>query len=94
MAQVTGSEAGLTGWEQIRLALQEIIRRGGSAEMSDLYPAIEAALPRGMTLSQQGRDSLRNFINKVAVQAGYLYPHGRPWRITSQGREFARQAGS
>lgn len=75
---VTGREAGLSGDDQIRFALQEIIRRGGMAETRDLYDAIESALaPRGMRLSEQGKASLRNFINTVAVQAGYVHRHDR-----------------
>jgi hypothetical protein len=60
--------------------------------MSDIYNAVEAVLkPNGLTLSEQGKASLRFFVNKVAVEAGYLHPHDKEspgWRLTSQGREF------
>jgi len=60
--------------------------------MSDIYAAFEAILnPKGYTLSEQGKASLRFFVNKVAVEAGYLHPHDKEspgWHLTSQGREF------
>ncbi len=91
--QATGCEAGLSGDEQIRIALKRIMDLGGEAQMADLYEAVEEHLrPRGFTLSEQGRASLRFFVNKVAVQAGYIYPHDKNhpgWRITPEGREFA-----
>ncbi len=90
---VTGSDAGLSGNEQIRLALREIIRRDGSAPMGALYEPVERALAaRGLSLSEQGKASLRFFINKVAVEAGYVDPHdpSRPgWHVTATGRAFA-----
>lgn len=89
---VTGSEAGLTGDQQIRLALQRIAESGGRAQMGDLYAAIEDGInPVGYTLSDQGRASLRFFINRVAVEAGYVHPHDKDnpgWRITAKGREL------
>ncbi len=64
------------------------------AETRDLYDAIESVLgPRGMRLSDQGKASLRNFINTVAVQAGFVHPHdpnSPGWRITVEGRAFAQ----
>ncbi|MBK9265723.1 MAG: restriction endonuclease [Polyangiaceae bacterium] len=90
---VTGTEGGLTGEEQIQLALTEIVRNGGTASTQSIYAAIEAILnPRGLTLSEQGKASLRFFINKVAVAAGFVYPHDKTnpgWRITERGREVA-----
>lgn len=89
---IKGTDAGLTGDEQVRIALGAIAERGGVAEMADIYAALETVLnPKGYTLSEQGRASLRFFVNKVAVEAGYLYPFDRDspgWRLTSQGREF------
>lgn len=89
---IKGTDAGLSGDEQVRIALTAIAEKGGVAQMSDIYAALEAALnPNGYTLSEQGRASLRFFVNKVAVEAGYLHPHDKDspgWRLTSQGREF------
>jgi Restriction endonuclease len=91
MNEVTGAEAGLSGDDQIRIALAQMLRQGGRARTADLYGALESVLrPRGLALSQQGRDSLRFFVNRVAVRAGYVHPHDPKdpgWRITDRGRE-------
>lgn len=95
---VTGSEAGYTGDEQIEIALKQIVELGGRAQMADLYTAMEKVLnPRGLTLSAQGKASLRFFVNKIAVEAGYVYPYNRDdqgWRITPLGREFLQVGGA
>jgi hypothetical protein len=92
--QVTGYDAGLSGDDQIRIALQRMIESGGEAQMPDIYEAVEARIrPKGFALSRQGRASLRFFVNRVAVQAGYVYPHDKAnpgWRITPEGRDFER----
>ena len=89
---VTGTDAGLFGDDQVRIALRAIAEHGGVAQMRDIYEAVETVLnPKGFTLSEQGKASLRFFVNRVAVDAGYLHPHDREspgWRLTSQGREF------
>ena len=96
LKSVTGFDAGLSGDEQIKLALRKITENSGIAQTRDMYDAIESAInPIGFTLSDQGRSSLRFFVNKVAVDAGYVYPHDKEapgWRITSQGREFLERA--
>jgi hypothetical protein len=87
---VTGSSAGLTSDEQIRIALQSIIDNGGIAQMPDIYQAVEKRL-NGLTLSPQGKASLRKLVNTTAVQAGYIYPHDPAlpgWRATPEGKEF------
>ena len=87
MKEITGAQAGLSGEDQIFIALKYIAEHGGSAEMKDLYPALEAHM-EGNTLSEQGQDSLRNFINKVATKEGLVYPHdnSKPgWHITPKG---------
>jgi len=88
--QVTGKEAGLSGEEQIRVALRRIVANGGVAQMAELYEAVEQHL-NGMKLSNPGKASLRNFINLRAVQARYVYPpdpKSPGWRITPEGKEF------
>ncbi len=89
---VKGTDAGLSGDDQVRIALGAIAERGGVAQMSDIYNAVDAVLKlKGFTLSEPGRASLRFFVNKVAVEAGYLHPYDKEspgWRLTSQGREF------
>lgn len=89
---VTGSDAGYTGEDQVRICLQKIVDLGGVAPIQDLYAAMEAVLnPQGLTLSSQGKSSLRFFVNRKAVEWGYVYPHDKEnpgWRITPEGREW------
>lgn len=91
---VTGSEAGLSGAEQIRIALETMAQQGGVATTSQIIEAVESVLANHdplMRLSDQGRASLRFFINKVAVDAGYVYKHdsrGPGWRITPKGHDW------
>lgn len=93
LTPVKGTDAGLSGDEQIRIVLRYIINQGGRAEMADLYKAVNAELTsKGKCLSLQGRASLRFFINTVAVKAGYILPYDKKnpgWRITADGRDFA-----
>lgn len=95
--EVTAAQAGLSGDDQIRIALETIEANGGIAEMSQIYQAVERRL-NGATLSIQGKASLRRLVNSDAVQAGYIYPHDSSspgWRITTEGREFLRsEAGT
>ncbi len=86
----TGADVGLTGEQQIRLALAEIVRRGGSATTSDLYEPIERHM-NGVKLSKHGKSSIRYFINKVAVERGLVFAHDPTmpgWRITDAGRRY------
>jgi hypothetical protein len=90
----TGYAAGLGGDDQIRIALEEVVARGGCASMTEIYDAVERRMAP-TRLSNQGRASLRFFVNGIAVRAGYIYPHEkeRPgWRITPEGREYLRAA--
>lgn len=90
--KVTGTEAGFSGDEQIRIALRAIVEKGGKAQIEDIYKALEAELePKGFTLSPQGRASLRFFVNSVAVKAGYIKPYDKSspgWEITASGRQL------
>lgn len=96
LKKATGFEAGLTGDQQILVALEYINQNGGVAQMKELYIALENKInPNGFTLSDQGRASFRFYVNKVAVQAGYIYPHDKNnpgWRITPEGRQFLQSS--
>jgi hypothetical protein len=72
----TAAEIGLSGIDQIWIALQAIISNGGAATTQDIYEAVERAM-KGNLLSQAGKASLRYFINTVAVNHGYVHPHDR-----------------
>lgn len=87
---LTGFEAGITGEEQIKIALETIIANNEKADMQQIYKAVESKM-EGAYLSEQGRNSLRFFVNRVAVKAGYVYPHDKTnpgWRITPEGKEY------
>jgi len=88
--KVTGSQIGLSGEDQIRIGLKTILKQGGEASMSDIYSAVERELG-GNELSNQGKASLRYFINTTAVRAGFVYPYDKnspSWKITPEGREY------
>ena len=89
---VTASEAGINGDEQIRIALETIVEKGGIAQTTDFYSAVESRLQKkGLSLSDQGKASLRYFVNSIAVKAGYVFPYEKDnpgWRITPKGREL------
>lgn len=91
---VTGRQVGLSSEKQILIALRCIADHGGVAQMSDIYEAVTREL-RGSVLSEGGQSGLRNYVNEVAVQKGYIYAHDKTnpgWRITPAGRERLRQA--
>lgn len=86
----TGAEAGLSREEQIRLALCALEANGGAATIDQIYRAVEAQMG-GLILSEQGRASLREFVNRVAVQKGFVQPFDERdplWRITPAGRQL------
>jgi hypothetical protein len=86
---VTGAEAGLSGDDQIRIALEEIEQQGGSATIQQMYHAVSRQI--GQPLSEQGRASLRYFVNRLAVERGYVYSYDSEnpgWRITPEGRAW------
>ncbi len=73
---ITGIEAGLSGDDQIIIALQTMIGQGGSVSMEKIYRGIEAQM-EGYQLSKQGKASLRSFINKTAVEKNYVYSYNK-----------------
>lgn len=91
---VTGAEAGLPGEKQILIALQIIASNGGIASTQQVYSGVDFYLGPKATLSKQGKDSLRYFVNHVAVDSGYIHPYddNEPgWRSTKTGVEFLEQ---
>jgi len=91
---VTAAEAGFSGDDQIKIALQAMVEKGGKASMEEIYQNIEARM-NGYILSTQGKASLRAFINKTAVEKNYVYPYDEKnpgWRITPEGRRYVDEA--
>ncbi|HGM5491230.1 TPA: HNH endonuclease [Serratia fonticola] len=89
MNEITGTEAGLSGLEQIEIALKAILAAGGMLKMVDIYSAVNYELKKNdFTLSFQGKSSLRFFINSVAVKKNLIHPHKKEnpgWYITEKG---------
>ena len=87
---MTGAEAGLSSEELMRIALEAIAHSGGTAQITDIYAAVERQMG-GAVLSGQGRASLREVVNRKSVKLGYIDPFDRTaegWRITPAGRAF------
>ncbi len=86
---VTAAEAGMDRGEQIKIALQTITTHGGIAETRQIYKAVESRLEEeGFQLSEQGKATLRAYVNRDAVQAGYVRKEDTGWEITDKGQEF------
>jgi hypothetical protein len=89
--EMTAAEAGLNTERQIQIALQAMVDNGGQASSSQLYDAIQRYFPVDVTLSRQGRDTLRSLMSREAVQKKYVEDRdgdSSVWRITEQGRDF------
>jgi|GEM_PF-1945458 len=94
MDEVTGTNAGISGFEQIEIALKAILAAGGMLQIADIYTVINNELnKKNLTLSFQGRSSLRFFINRVAVKKGLILPYNKEkpgWYITEKGRALVK----
>lgn len=90
LISATGAEAGLSTVEQLEIALRFIVSNGGEALMKDIDGAVEVEMnARGYTLSQQGHDTLRELVNRNAVQRGWIHKsvsRNTPWRISPEGQ--------
>jgi hypothetical protein len=91
---VTGAQAGLDRDAQIRIALEAMVAHSGLATTQQLYDALQARMA-DQALSVQGQATLRTYVNREAVAAGFVYKHDKDntgWRITPEGRDFLGQA--
>lgn len=91
--ECTGSEAGLSRDDQVRIALAAMVAGGGSTTTDEIRNAIEERMAPAR-LSKQGKASLASFVSSRAAEAGLVRPgreRGR-WEITSEGREFLEVA--
>ena len=92
---VTGSEVGLPNEIQIAIALQVIDANSGVASTQQIYSGVDFYLGPRYALSDQGKDSLRFFVNHIGVTNRYIlaYDENDPgWRATAKGSEFLRQS--
>jgi len=91
--QSTGADAGLTQDDQIYIALRKMVELDGQASINEIYDAVQAEMG-GLALSDQGKASLRYFINTTAVHKAYVFPHEDGqlyWRITPLGRKYVEE---
>lgn len=90
--RMTGLESGLSQQDLLMTLLGVLSGESKPLPMSNLYQAVNQAMaPRGGTLSDGGKASLRNLVNKIAVDKGLLHPHNDThpgWTITSEGETF------
>ncbi len=89
---VTAAEIGISRSEQLRIAFETMIANDGIAEIKQIYEAVENRMEEGFQLSEQGKATLRSYVNRDAVTAGYVHKEGAGWKITAKGREFLEEA--
>lgn len=92
MAEKTAAEAGLSANSLIRIALATMASNDGVASMAMIYDAAERAMEPDV-LSPQGRATLRTYVNRDAVKAGFIAPYDKSnpgWHITAEGREYLK----
>jgi len=95
--EVTYKEAGLTKENVYTLIFNELIKYQDGLDTKDIYEIINNKLAENsQILSEQGRASLRNLINKYAVLEGYIFPYDNEnpkWRLTNEGKKLIEQQG-
>lgn len=91
IVECTGTGAGLSKKQQVRLMLLALVANNGEAPMSALYEAVNVAIaPK--RLSSAGRAVLRGYINRDCIKDGLIAPNAgvtriaAQWCITAQGR--------
>jgi hypothetical protein len=97
LEEVTYKEAGLTKENIYSLLFNEMVRYPDGLDTQDIYKIVNTKLAENsQILSKQGKDSLRNLINKYAVLEGFIYPYDSEnpkWRLTSEGKRLIKQQG-
>jgi hypothetical protein len=97
LTQVTYAEAGLTKENVYVLIFAEMLRKPNGLETKEIYDIINNELKnKSQILSEQGKATLRNLINKYAVLEGYVYPYDKDnprWRLTNAGKNLIDNQG-
>jgi hypothetical protein len=97
LQEVTYKDAGLTKENIYSLIFSEMVEHPDGMEMKDIYEIINTKLAENsQILSTQGKDSLRNLINKHATLEGFIYPYDKEnpkWRLTDEGKKLIKQQG-
>jgi len=97
LIEVTYTEAGLTKENVYSLIFNEMIKYPNGIDIKNIYEIINNKLKiNSQILSEQGRATLRNLINKYAVLEGFVFPYDNEnpgWRLTNEGSKLIEQQG-
>jgi hypothetical protein len=97
LKEVTYTEAGLTKENVYTLIFTEMVKNDNGLEIKEIYEIINNKLAENsQILSEQGKATLRNLINKYAVMEGYVFPHDKNhpnWRLTNAGKDLIENQG-
>jgi hypothetical protein len=81
---MSAPQTGLSKDDIHRACLRAMVAAGGSSTNSDLYAAVERTM-QGNVLPEDGKATVRSYVNRVAVRAGLVMPYDPEqagWRIT------------
>jgi hypothetical protein len=97
LTQVTYTEAGLTKENVYVLIFAEMLKKPDGLKTKEIYDIINNELKnKSQILSEQGKATLRNLINKYDVLEGYVFPYDKDnpnWRLTNIGRQLVENQG-
>jgi len=97
LMEVTYTEAGLTKENVYTLVFSEMIKRPKGMETKEIYEIVNSKLKENaQILSEQGRATLRNLINKYAVLEGFVFPYDNEnpgWKLTNEGKKLIELQG-
>jgi hypothetical protein len=97
LKEITYKEAGLTKEDVYTLIFTEMLKNPVGLEIKEIYNIVNSKLEQNsQVLSEQGKATLRNLINKYAVLEGYVYPHDKDnpnWRLTNAGKGLIENQG-
>ena len=91
----TGYEAGLGGFDEMKIALEVMASKpDGIVSVAELYAAVEDVMRRythngRIHLNEQGKASIRYVVNRIATRENYIHALSEGiWQITDSSREY------
>jgi hypothetical protein len=98
LKEITYAESGLTKENVYSLVFGEMLNNPNGLETKEIYNIINEKLKvNAQILSEQGKATLRNLINKYAVWEGYVFPYDKDnpnWRLTDAGKKSIENQGN
>jgi len=95
--EVTYTQAGLSKGDVYSLLFAEMAKYPDGLDTQGIYKIINTELAKNsQILSEQGKATLRNLINKGAVSDGFICPRDNEnakWRLTNEGKKAIDQQG-